>query len=47
MLLSQMIFQEKLGILLEAEIASISEIKRVKNDGEKSDEVEGESLEVR
>ena len=40
-------FQEKFGILLEAEIESISEVQGVKNHGEKSDDVEGESLEVR
>ena len=46
MLLSKMIFQEKLGILLEVEIRSISEVQRVKNYGEKSDRAEGERLEV-
>jgi len=42
-----MIFQEKFGLLLKAEIRSISEFQGVKNFGEKSDEEEGESLKVR
>jgi len=36
-----------LGILLEAEIESISEVQGVKNFGKKSDGAEGESLEAR
>jgi len=35
-----------LGILLEAEIRSISEVQGVKNFGEKLDGTEGENLEV-
>jgi len=35
-----------LGILLEAEVRSNSEVQAVKNYGEKSDGVEGISLEV-
>ena len=46
MLLSQMSFQKTLGILLETEIKSISEVQGVENYGEKSDRAEGESLEV-
>jgi len=35
-----------LGILLEVEIESISEVQRVKNFGGKTDGAKGESLEV-
>ena len=39
-----MIFSESVGILIEAEIRSISEVQGVKNFGEKSDKAKGESL---